>query len=169
MVDRRRRLQPGQRELTAEQQAEAGRFARERIHAQLSTEPVDKEVAETLLRTLYIAAGVAAPHHIHWLGGPLELIAALSRNDESISIGDVFTERVAHCVWDDLLCERDEIARLRTGIVESVDFRVRSVQRRAEARIQARFGRRWSQESLAAAVWNVVGRPMVGSVTARLG
>ena len=50
------------------------------------------------------------------------MIAAVGRNDQSIEIDDIYAERVAHCVWDDLLREADEVNRLHTDIAESVDF-----------------------------------------------
>src|SRR5262249_33012975 len=144
-------LHPGQRALTSEQEAEARRFASARIQGQLATTPVDEEEAEALLWQAYAAAGLSPPHHIHWLAGPLELIAALARNSTEIAVDDVFTEQVSHCVWDDLLRESTEIQCLQAGLAESVDSRVRGVQQPVEASIQAVFGQRWG-ESVAARV-----------------
>ncbi|MBV9258498.1 MAG: hypothetical protein JO215_10810 [Ktedonobacteraceae bacterium] len=73
-MERHLRLQPGQQELTPEQEAEARCFAAERIAAQLSTEPVDERDAEAFLRQAYDVAGRAAPQQMHWLGGPLQLV-----------------------------------------------------------------------------------------------
>jgi hypothetical protein len=93
-------LQPGQQDLTPAQQAEARRFADERIQAQLSTEPVDEQQAEAFLRQAYEAAGLAPPRRIHWLDGPLQLGAALAplnaRDGVWASIGDRIWDRV----WD---------------------------------------------------------------------
>src|SRR5579862_9123473 len=71
-------LQPGQQDLTPEQEAEARHFAEERIQAQLSTEPVDEQEAEALLCQAYQVAGLAPPQRIHWLDGPLQLVADLA-------------------------------------------------------------------------------------------
>ena len=68
------RIQPGQEALTPEQEAEARRFAQERVHAQLSTEPVNEAVAETFLRQAYRAAGLETPAQIRWLDGPMQLV-----------------------------------------------------------------------------------------------
>jgi hypothetical protein len=164
------RLQKGQQALTPEQEAEARRFAEERIRAQLDTAPVDEEQAEDFLWQAYAAAGVAPPRHIHWLDGPLELIAAVGRHDKSIEIDDIYAERVAHCVWDDLLRDADEVNRLRTDIAESVDCRVRYVQRSVEKRHRAEFGHYdWNEETLAAKVWRVVTAPALERITYTVG
>jgi hypothetical protein len=70
------RLHPSQQALTPLQEAEARRFASERIQAQLSTEPVDEQEAEALLKHAYQVVGLATPHHISWVDGPLQLMAA---------------------------------------------------------------------------------------------
>ncbi len=75
-MEPRLHLQPGQQELTPEQEVEARRFAAERIAAQLSAEPVDERDAEAFLRQAYDVAGRAAPQQIHWLDGPLQLVEA---------------------------------------------------------------------------------------------
>ncbi len=74
-MERRLRLYPGQETLTPAQQAEAKRFAAERIAAQLSTEPVDEPETEQLLRQAYVVDGFSPPERILWLDGPLELLA----------------------------------------------------------------------------------------------
>jgi hypothetical protein len=76
-IDPALRLHPGQEALTPAQEAEAKRFAAERIHAQLSTEPVDEGEAEALLAQAYAAAELPPPRRIHWVDGPLELMTAL--------------------------------------------------------------------------------------------
>ena len=164
------RLQKGQQALTLEQEAEARRFAEERIRAQLDTAPVDEEQAEAFLWEAYAAAGLPPPRHIHWLDGPLELIAALGRDDELVSVDDTFTERVPHCVWDDLLGETGEIGRLRTDIIESIDCRVRNVERSVEKRHRAEFGHYyWNAETLAAKVWRVVTAPALERIKYTVG
>jgi hypothetical protein len=97
------------------------------------------------------------------------LIAAVGRNDKSIEIDDTYAGRVAHCVWDDLLRETDEISRLQTGIVESVDGRVRSVERNVERRIRAKFGLWWASERVAAQIWDLVARPVARRVKDLIG
>jgi hypothetical protein len=163
------RLQKGQQALTLEQEAEARRFAEERIRNQLDTAPVDEEQAEAFLWDAYAAAGLPPPRHIHWLDGPLELIAALGRDDELVSVDDIFAERVPHCVWDDLLGETDEIRRLRTDIIESADCRVRYVERQVDARIQAAFGHRWTRAGHAARIWTLVLSPVLDRVESTVG
>ncbi len=74
LMDPSFQLHPGQEELTPAQEAEARRFAQERIAAQLSTEPVDEPEAERLLRQAYGVAGLRPPQHILWLDGPLQLV-----------------------------------------------------------------------------------------------
>src|ERR1051326_5222536 len=71
------RLRPGQRILSPAQEAEAQRFAAERIAAHLATAPVDEGEAESFLRQAYAAAGLPAPQHIRWVDGPLPLVEAL--------------------------------------------------------------------------------------------
>jgi hypothetical protein len=164
------RLQKGQQTLTLEQVAEARRFAEERIRAQLDTAPVDEGQAEDFLWQAYAAAGLAPPRHIHWLDGPLELIAAVGRNDQSIEIDDIYSERIAHCVWDDMARETDEVSRLRIGIAESVDCRVRNVQRNVEKRHRGKFGHYyWNKETLAAKIWRVVTAPALDRIKYTVG
>lgn len=67
------RLQPGQQELTPAQEAEARRFAAERMQAQLSTEPVDEQESETLLRRAYRALGRLSSPRISWVERPPHL------------------------------------------------------------------------------------------------
>jgi hypothetical protein len=78
MIPDHLRIQPGQQTLTPAQEAEARRFAQEYIRAQLSTEPVDEQEAEAFLRQAYQAAGLNPPQRIHWLDGPLQLVAVLA-------------------------------------------------------------------------------------------
>lgn len=75
-------LQPGQQELILAQEAEAARFAEERIRRQLSTEPVDEQEAEALLRQAYHVAKVPPPQRIQWVDGPLQLVALASHRVE---------------------------------------------------------------------------------------
>src|SRR5215469_3758355 len=133
------RLQPGQRELTSEQAIEVDRFASERLQAQLSTDLIDETAAEALLARAYTAAGLKAPHHIHWLGGPLELVAVLLHTNESISVEDQYCDLVPHCVWDDVSLDQNEIERLERDIKASVDHVVRQLTDRAEMSVEAAF------------------------------
>ncbi len=72
------RLHPDQEALTPAQEAEVRRFATLRRRAQVSTESVDEPEAEALLTHAYEAAQLPPPEHIHWLDGPLQLIAVLA-------------------------------------------------------------------------------------------
>jgi hypothetical protein len=73
-IDPALRLYPGQEALTPAQEAEAQRFAAERIAAQNSTEPVDEPAAEALLVQSYAAAHLPPPTRILWVDGPLQLV-----------------------------------------------------------------------------------------------
>jgi hypothetical protein len=73
-IDPALRLQPGQEALTPAQEAEAKRFAAERIAAQLATEPVDEWEAEALLKQAYVMGGLLPPQHVYWVDGPLQLV-----------------------------------------------------------------------------------------------
>lgn len=121
------RLQPGQQSLTPEQEAEARLFAAERIQEQLSTEPVDEQEAEELLKQAYQVVGLAPPSTTLWLDGPLQLIAAL----EVLSL----KESLGASVWANVM----EGARASGEI--SLDARLR-------ARIGASLG-----ASLIRSVW----------------
>ncbi len=118
------RLQADQDELTSAQEAEAQRFAEAYIQEQLSTEPVDEPQAEDLLGQAYAAVQLAPPRHIHWLDGPLELVAVLARTNAEVFVEDGFKDRVSHCVWDDSLSESTEISSLQNGVWGSVDAHV---------------------------------------------
>ena len=163
------RLYRGQQALTPEQVEGARRLAETRIRNQLDIAPVDEDLAESLLWQAYAAAGLPPPQHIHWLDGPMELIAAVGRNDNSIEIDDIYTERVAQCVWDDLAQEIDEVNRLQTSIVESVDCRARDVERSVEKRIRTKFGLWWASERVAAQIWDLVARPVVRRIKDSVG
>jgi hypothetical protein len=150
--DPRFRLRPEQSALTFAQLAEAERFVSERIQAHVATAPVDEAAAEDLLRQSYAAAGVAAPHHIHWLDGPLELVAVLARDDLWHDVAERYHERVPHCVWDDSIIDEDEIQLLGVAGAESVDDRIRRVARDVETRLKATLGFRFVRH-----VWGCVG------------
>jgi hypothetical protein len=84
----------GQRRLTPEQQAHVKRVARAYCHDQLSTEPVDEREVVACLQQVYAAAGRAAPQHVRWLDGPLQLVDAFDP--------DGVGERVEASIWDDV-------------------------------------------------------------------
>lgn len=122
------RLHPGQQELTPEQEAEARHFARERIEAQLSTEPADEQEAEELLKQAYQVAGLAPPSAILWLDGPLELV-------------ELFVPSSAETIVD-----ARAWARLIEGIGENVWERIwtrawKSVRTDVEFRLQVSVGK----------------------------
>ena len=111
------RLHLGQEELTPAQEAEARRFAEERIAAQLSTEPVDEPEAERLLRQAYEVAGLRPPQHILWLDGPLQLVVVRAPQYMRASMEAI----VGASVWD----------RIRANVQASVPGSVyKSVRRR---------------------------------------
>jgi hypothetical protein len=72
------RLHPGQQELTPAQEAEARRFALERITAHLTPLSIDEPAAEGWLRRAYQVASLAPPQRIHWVDGPLGLLYVLA-------------------------------------------------------------------------------------------
>jgi hypothetical protein len=82
------RLHPDQQELTPTQEAEARRFAAERIQAQLSTRPADEQQAEVWLRQAYTVAGLAPPQRIHWLDGPYRLNDVLGAHGYGSNVED---------------------------------------------------------------------------------
>src|SRR5262249_51553657 len=104
-----------------------------------------------------IAAGVDPPGHIHWLDGPLELVALLAapRNIGWLDVADEYRERVPHCAWDDAALDRDEIGLLdhRTG--ESIDYRIRMVQTLAMRHVDATFGVT-GRDGVSRAIWRQV-------------
>lgn len=134
------RLHPGQQALTPAQEAEARRFAEERIAAQLSTEPVDELEAERLLQQAYAEAKLPPPQHISWVDGPLQLIAALApENIKAISWslprGDVDVN-----LWDSVW------AGLYGNVEDSVEYLVgESIWERVGATVQEEIGE-WVQE-----------------------
>src|SRR5215472_6595319 len=94
------RLRPGQQTLAPAQEQEARRFAEERTRAQLSIEPVDEPKAERLLRQAYAVAKLPPPQHIHWLDGPLQLLAVLAPPSLQGSPWDSLRASVEASVWE---------------------------------------------------------------------
>ena len=90
------RLHPGQHALTPAQEAEARHFAEERIQAQLSTEPVDEQQTEALLRQAYQVARLKPPKQIIWLDGPLPFVAVTAPKSVWASVW----ASVWDSVWD---------------------------------------------------------------------
>lgn len=82
------RLKPAQPHLTPEQEMEAGRFAADVIHLQLSTDSVDEQAAEHFLREVYAQADLAPPKAIRWVDGPLELVTLLTTQEIGIGVWD---------------------------------------------------------------------------------
>src|SRR5215469_8872998 len=134
------RLHPDQQELTGAQEVEAERFAEAYIQAQLSTEPVDEQEAEAFLRQAYEEGGLTAPRHIHWLDGPLELVAVLAHDSNLVSIEDRFEDLVPYGIWDDRLRDYIEISRLQGDVAQSIDYRIRSVQGQARDSLPGSYG-----------------------------
>src|SRR5215472_6858548 len=120
MIPDHLRIQPGQQALTPEQEAEAQRFADERIAAQLSTAPVDEQEAERLLLCVYAVAGLPPPTHIHWVDGPLQVAALAPRNVEANVVPSV------ESVWESI---RERVGtrmldRVRERVWDSVEDKV---------------------------------------------
>src|SRR5215469_14200380 len=93
------RLQPGKPRLTPAQEAERERFANERIQAQLSTESVPEPEAEAFLRHAYQVARLDPPKRIHWLDGPLQLVAALTLPGVGAGVGERTQTSVGGSLW----------------------------------------------------------------------
>lgn len=132
---RKARQQPST--LTPEQQAEAktaaDRFDAACIQGYLSTEPVDEQAAEAYLRQAYERAGQAAPQQIHWLDGPCQLVAVLTRERNWLLIEDSVRESISPSVWDSLR-DNTEFDSIQTGapVLNSVDYRVTRKQINAQ-------------------------------------
>jgi hypothetical protein len=149
------RLHRGQQTLSPEQQAEARHFVERRICAYLTTTPVDEPAAEALLAQAYKAAGLASPHHIHWLDGPLELVAVLAQSDEWHVMDELYRERIPHCVWDDSVIEDDEIGLLDVAGPASVDDRIRRVGHDVKTRLQTALGFQFVRHVRASVGWRL--------------
>jgi len=80
---------------------------------------------------------------------------------------------VPHCAWDDARLDSDEIACLQSGALESVDYRVRQLLRRAEESIHALTKKTSAGERVGARVeggiWGRVVQPVWESVRVRVG
>lgn len=160
--------QDGHQPITFASFDDANRFAAERISAYLSTEPVDEEETEALLRRAYAAADIEEPSHIHWLDGPLQLAAVLGRDSHLISIDGDYRDRAPHCVWDDILLEQEELALMGSGGPSSRDYRIRRVAHDEERRVNALLragalhGGSWD-------IWSQVARPVRQAVRDAVG
>jgi hypothetical protein len=147
---------------------DANRFVADRISVYLSTEPVDEEETEALLRRDYTAADIEEPEHIHWLDGPLQLVAVLGREDYSISVDGDYRDRVPHCVWDDILLEQQELALMGHETPSSRDYRIRRVAYDEKQRVNALLrtgalhGGSWD-------IWSQVARPTRQAVREAVG
>jgi hypothetical protein len=146
--------QDDQRPITPASADDADRFAAERIHAYLSTEPIDEEETETLLRRAYAAADLEEPAHIHWLDGPLQLVAALKGDSSILNVDDDYRDCVPHCVWDDILLEEQELALMGPEVTSSLDYRIRRVAHDEEQRINTLF----RTGALREGTWNIWGQ-----------
>jgi hypothetical protein len=158
------RLHRGQQTLSPEQQAEARRFTEERIRAQLDTAPVDEDQAESYLWQAYAAARLPPPRHIHWLDGPLELVAVLGHDEAAIFVEDSVTARVSQCVWDDASREGQEMNALqeggRTSVLSTVDARVSRIWERVEKSLPPHFRTNSPVMQPGWSVWSDVSHPV---------
>jgi hypothetical protein len=122
--------------LTPGQEAVARHFGAERRQAYLAPGLVDEEAAESLLCQAYAAADLPPPQRIHWVDGPLELVALLVSDDTQLDIADEFKERIAHWTWESLLGSADRATLSRDlGMPKSVDQRIRRVARNIRTRL----------------------------------
>lgn len=166
------RMRPRTEGYSPELTAEADRFAQERIRLQLSTEPA----AEDLLRQAYAAAKLDPPTHIHWLDGPLEMVAVRAAGYEWAYVDDEYRERVSQCVWDDIQLDHEELALMSDGpsrnVTASIDYRLRALTRQAEASVRARMvtpnGKR-AYDGIAGGVWGRVGMPVWQAIRENVG
>lgn len=167
-MDQQLRLRRGQQHLTLEQRAEAEHVAALCLQRYLSTEPVDEQEAEGYLWRAYEAVGLAAPRHVHWLDGPIELVSVLAHESGATFVQDDLKDHTAHCVWDDIARESREIDLLRNDMRRTVDYRVRSVVRRVRDSLPEGFGPSWGT-GVAGGVWTTIGWPIQSRVVNMLG
>jgi hypothetical protein len=155
---RRARLAKDQLDVTQEQLDAAVRFVSEHIRLQVSSEPADEEAAETALREAYVAVGVEPPGHIHWLDGPLELVALLTSTREVkwLDIDEEYRERVPHCAWDDATLDRDEIEKLDYRAGQSLDYRIREARTHADREVDHAFGGGTEGDGISKKIWRQV-------------
>ncbi|HEU5199526.1 MAG TPA: hypothetical protein VFU32_07810 [Ktedonobacterales bacterium] len=119
-------LHKDQQALTPEQEMEATRFAAERVQAQLSTEPVDEQEAEELLKQAYQVAGLEPPSTTFWLDGPLDLVRLFVPSSVEASVdarawarliegvGENVGEHIWKCAWKSV--EANDAFRLQVSV-----------------------------------------------------
>lgn len=98
-MDETFKLVPGPASLAPEQEAEARRFAQERIEAHLSTEPVDEQEAEAYLRQAYEGANLAPPARFHWVDSPIQALETLMPPRLGGIQWEHLLDRVAASLW----------------------------------------------------------------------
>jgi hypothetical protein len=153
-------LLPGQERLTPEQEAEAQRFAHERIESQFATERVDEPKVERLVRRAYTVAGFPPPQQIMWVDGPLELQAMMATS----SAGD----RTVESVWTrvQIGVQAFELADLNRGwdpFETDWDFIDSSVAQSLWPRVLARVWDPFEKD-----VWRRVGTRVVQGIQERV-
>ncbi len=129
-------LHKSQQRLTPAQEAEAHRFAAERIHGYLTPQPVDEAEAEAFLGQAYEVAGLPAPRHVNWLDGPRQLTEYLApaRARTEDTQGRSVQDHVLDSVWTRV--EKSLKKRLVNRVLASVSASVRDLlQDRVEARV----------------------------------
>jgi hypothetical protein len=161
MIPDQLRLQPSQKALTPEQEAEAKWFAAERIQVQLATAPVDEPETEWFLSQAYQQAKQDPPRDIFWLSGPLQLVAVLTFADASYSrnlrdsLRTAFGASIEDSLWEHLCAairEADYQDRSLAYWRDELGFRFRmSPINNLELAVEASFAR--FESSLQASLW----------------
>lgn len=157
------RWQPDQKALTPEQQAEAGRFTRERIESQLDTSLVDEPEAEALLKRVYAVAGLIPPRRIRWVDSPLQLVVALALDGEP---------GVRQIVWG---TRKWVLARSSAGYTVvsplTADVEYEQVATRVKEDVWMRVGslvEKWAQEEVQASIEEFLNQPLRSRVRERV-
>lgn len=115
-------LQQEQTRLSPKQEAEAQRFAQERVEAHLSTKPANEREAEHLLRQAYRAAKLAEPTHILWFDGPLQLVARFVTPAQDLSLWPSVFDSVGDVVVDSIQdrVRKELMSRVNASLQDSL-------------------------------------------------
>jgi hypothetical protein len=125
------RLLAGQETLTPAQEAELQRFTDAYIQTQLSTEPVDEQVAQALVERAYSLARLDAPGQIEWLDGPRQLVERLFASTEQgapqASVWPDLQKRLALSMFTGVGAELDAVGQqIEASVFDHLEGRVRA-------------------------------------------